>query len=103
VKSIIRMLEAPHLLPAESASWHAVCWCVVFDYLTGDDIQSPSSCSRGPRRRSLKLYPVSSDAEVAAAQKAASRARVRVQVDLWAVNQLKSSKRICTYYFRLKK
>ena len=47
----------------------------------------------------LKLYSVSTDAEVAAAQKSAARDRVRVQMDLWAAEQLKFSKRIYTYYF----
>src|SRR6185295_8213602 len=34
-----------------------------------------------------------------AAQKAASRDRIRGQIDQWAANQVKSSKRIYTYYF----
>jgi len=47
----------------------------------------------------LKLYPASSDAEVAAAQKAAGRDRARVSLDLWAAEQQKLTKRIYTYYF----
>ncbi len=47
----------------------------------------------------LKLYPVSSDADVTAAQKSAGRDRVRVSMDLWAAEQLKASKRIYTYFF----
>ena len=47
----------------------------------------------------LKLYPVTSDAEVAAVQKSAARDRARVSVDLWAADQMKASKRVYTYYF----
>jgi para-nitrobenzyl esterase len=47
----------------------------------------------------LKLYPVNSDADIAAAGKAAGRDRARVSVDLWAAGQLKASKRVYTYYF----
>lgn len=47
----------------------------------------------------LKLYPVSADADVASAQRSAARDRVRVQMDLWAAEQLKFSKSIYTYYF----
>jgi len=47
----------------------------------------------------LKLYPVASDSEVAAAQKTAGRDRVRVSVDLWAAEQLKASKKMYTYFF----
>jgi para-nitrobenzyl esterase len=47
----------------------------------------------------LKLYPVASDADVPAAQKAAGRDRARVSLDLWAAEQRRSSKRMYTYYF----
>jgi para-nitrobenzyl esterase len=47
----------------------------------------------------LKLYPVSSDADVPVAQKAAGRDRVRVSMGLWAVEQAKASKSVYTYYF----
>lgn len=47
----------------------------------------------------LKLYPVTEDADVPAALKAAGRDRARVSVDLWAAEQQKPSKRIYTYYF----
>ena len=47
----------------------------------------------------LKLYPVTSDAEVAAVQRSAARDRARVSVDLWAAEQMKASKRVYTYYF----
>lgn len=47
----------------------------------------------------LKLYPVSEDADVPAALKAAGRDRARLSVDLWAAEQEKASRRIYTYYF----
>src|SRR4029434_1972845 len=47
----------------------------------------------------LKLYPVSADADVIGARKAAGRDRARVSMDLWASEQLKASKRIYTYFF----
>ncbi len=47
----------------------------------------------------LTLYPVTEDADVPAAQKAAGRDRARVSVDLWAGEQQKPSGRIYTYYF----
>src|SRR5262245_7187091 len=47
----------------------------------------------------LKLYPVSSDADVASAQKSAARDRARVSMNLWATEQMKASKRVYTYYF----
>jgi para-nitrobenzyl esterase len=47
----------------------------------------------------LMLYPVTEDADVPAAQKAAGRDRARVSVDLWAGEQQKPSGRIYTYYF----
>jgi para-nitrobenzyl esterase len=47
----------------------------------------------------LKLYPASTDTDVAAALKAAARDRIRVALDVWASEQAKVSKRIYTYYF----
>ncbi len=47
----------------------------------------------------LKLYPVTEDADVPAAMKAAGRDRARVSVALWAAEQQNPSKRIYTYYF----
>ena len=47
----------------------------------------------------LKLYPVSSDADVAAVRKAAGRDRARISLDRWSAGQLEASKRIYTYYF----
>jgi para-nitrobenzyl esterase len=62
--------------------------------------QSAAQRSYGDRADEfLKLYPVSSDADVAAAQKAAGRDRVRVSMDLWAAEQLNASKRMYTYFF----
>ncbi len=47
----------------------------------------------------LKLYPVTSDADVEAMQKASARDRTRVQMYLWAADQVKASKTVYTYYF----
>jgi para-nitrobenzyl esterase len=47
----------------------------------------------------LKLYPVTSDADVEAMQKASARDRTRVQMYLWAGDQVKPSKTVYTYYF----
>jgi para-nitrobenzyl esterase len=47
----------------------------------------------------LKLYPATSDPDVAAVQKTAARDRARVSLDLWASEQVKASKRVYTYYF----
>jgi para-nitrobenzyl esterase len=47
----------------------------------------------------LKLYPVTSDDQVAAMQKIANRDQARVSIDLWAANQLKLSGTIYTYFF----
>jgi para-nitrobenzyl esterase len=49
--------------------------------------------------RFLELYPVASDADVAAAQRAAARDRARVSIELWSAEQAKASKSIYTYYF----
>jgi len=47
----------------------------------------------------VKLYPASTDSDVAAALKAAARDRIRVSMDLWAAEQASKSKRLYTYYF----
>lgn len=47
----------------------------------------------------LKLYPVTADSDVAAAQKTAARDRARVSMDLWSAQQEQASKHIYTYYF----
>ena len=47
----------------------------------------------------LKLYPVASDSDVEAMQKASARDRTRVMMDLWASDQVKRSKTVYTYYF----
>jgi para-nitrobenzyl esterase len=47
----------------------------------------------------LALYPAASDADVAAARKAAGRDRTRVTMDRWAASQVKSSRTVYTYYF----
>jgi para-nitrobenzyl esterase len=47
----------------------------------------------------LKLYPVASDGDVEAMQKASARDRTRVTMDVWAADQVKPSKKVYTYYF----
>lgn len=47
----------------------------------------------------LKLYPVTSDSDVEAMQKSSARDRLRVQMYLWAADQVKISKTVYTYYF----
>jgi para-nitrobenzyl esterase len=47
----------------------------------------------------LKLYPVATDDQVPAMQKAAGRDQARVSIDLWSADQLKLSGKIYTYYF----
>ena len=47
----------------------------------------------------LELYPVKTDADVPVARKAAGRDRARVTMDLWAADQLSSSRTVYTYYF----
>ena len=62
--------------------------------------QSNAQRSYGDRAdQFLKLYPVSSDADVTAVQKTAGRDRVRVSMNLWAAEQLNASKRMYTYFF----
>ena len=47
----------------------------------------------------LKLYPVTSDNDVAAMMKVANRDQARVSIDLWAANQLTLSGKVYTYFF----
>jgi len=47
----------------------------------------------------LKLYPVTSDDDVAAMLKVAARDQARVSIDLWSANQVKLSGKIYTYFF----
>jgi para-nitrobenzyl esterase len=47
----------------------------------------------------LKLYPAAGAADVSPAQKAASRDRIRVALDVWAAQQAAKSRRVYTYYF----
>lgn len=47
----------------------------------------------------LALYPAPTDADVAAARKAAGRDRARIVMDRWAAQQVRASQTVYTYYF----
>jgi para-nitrobenzyl esterase len=67
---------------------------------TAATYRSDAERSYGERAAAfLKLYPASTDSEVAAALKSAARDRVRVSLDAWATEQARKSRRLYTYYF----
>lgn len=103
-----------HVLPAEAPAWQVP----VMVGFTADDIgttwapRGPASAPtieawRADAKQAygddadafLALYPVATDAGVAAARKAVGRDRARTAMDAWAARQARVSRTVHTYYF----